>query len=84
MWKKASLTLMLLGGCVPMPNANPHSCPIAKFENLIGTPLEAGVFPLTLDHRIIAPNSMVTMDHVPDRLNIYVNEQQDITRLSCG
>jgi len=35
-------------------------------------------------HRIIAPNSAVTLDHRPDRLNVDLDEAGRITRFWCG
>jgi hypothetical protein len=39
---------------------------------------------LTRPYRIIPPGSAVTMDHIPDRVNIYVNSRGIITKVSCG
>lgn len=34
--------------------------------------------------RVIAPDSAVTMDHRPDRLNVHVDDDGVITKLTCG
>ena len=34
--------------------------------------------------RILHPDSMMTMDYRPDRVNIYVNEKNIITRITIG
>lgn len=34
--------------------------------------------------RVIAPGQMVTMDYIPVRVNIHVNERNAITRITCG
>ena len=36
------------------------------------------------DYRIIKPDSMVTMDYVPDRLNIHVDDDGTIIKQDCG
>ena len=41
-------------------------------------------FPSELDARIIGPDTAVTMDHRPDRLNIEVNGSGIIERVYCG
>lgn len=35
-------------------------------------------------HRIIKPDSMVTMDYIPDRLNINVTDKDIILTQECG
>ena len=84
MWKGVSLFAMLLAGCVPARETQPQSCPIAKYQNLIGLPFDQAVFPLTLDHRVIAHDAAITMDHVPDRLNVYLDEARTVADLRCG
>jgi len=61
------------------------SCGAAGYQSAVGTPHEAHDFtdpdrPV----RIIPPNSAVTMDHRPDRLNIDIDEDGVITRIWCG
>ena len=34
--------------------------------------------------RVIKPNSAVTLDHRPERLNVHVDEGGIITKLTCG
>jgi hypothetical protein len=36
------------------------------------------------EYRIIRPDSMVTMDFVPERLNIHVDENGTIIKQDCG
>ncbi|RFP86522.1 hypothetical protein DZK27_13980 [Rhodobacteraceae bacterium 63075] len=34
--------------------------------------------------RVIKPNSAVTLDHRPERLNVHVSDAGIITKLTCG
>ena len=34
--------------------------------------------------RVISPDTLVTMDHMPERLNVYINGSRQIDRVSCG
>ncbi len=36
------------------------------------------------DYRVIRPDSMVTMDYIPERLNIRLNEDGIISEQDCG
>ena len=53
-------------------------------SGLIGTNIAAVTLPAALDHRIVKPDSAVTLDHRPERLNIHVDEDGVIQRLDCG
>ncbi len=75
---------LALAACAPNAQNSAKTCPISEFTSLIGTPVEEAVFPLTLEHRIIAQGAAVTMDHVPDRLNVHLDKTGRIARLSCG
>ena len=84
---KYMLLFILAAACtaVVIPDgAEPDSCGKAGYANLIGKPLAATTFPDTLNARIIAPDSAVTTDFQTDRLNIFLDETGQITRLSCG
>ena len=35
-------------------------------------------------HRVVKPDSMVTMDYIPDRLNIHTTEDGIILQQDCG
>ncbi|SHJ46668.1 Peptidase inhibitor I78 family protein [Shimia gijangensis] len=83
-------TLILLAACIGedetetvMPGSK--TCDPAAFEFLIGQPKESlnGVLtPKTL--RVLGENAAMTMDHQPERLNVFHDESGKITKVSCG
>ena len=61
------------------------TCGAAALSARIGTPVQDHSFDdATRPYRIIPPNSAVTMDHRPDRLNVDVDDKGVITRIWCG
>ncbi|MEB8387177.1 I78 family peptidase inhibitor [Rhodobacteraceae bacterium KMM 6894] len=81
--------LLTLAACQPedatMKQPDTDSCGAATLSARIGTPAKDYDFAnANRPHRIIPPNSAVTMDHRPDRLNVDLDEQGVITRLWCG
>lgn len=81
-------TVMLLTGCYlpvtdPMPDES--ACGASDLQSLVGqsaSVLETMRFGVVT--RIIRPGDAVTMDYVPDRLNIAIDSQEIISRVSCG
>ncbi|KAF2735486.1 hypothetical protein EJ04DRAFT_511738 [Polyplosphaeria fusca] len=39
---------------------------------------------LPKEHRVLKPDSMSTMDHKPERLNVHVDEQGTVTNVRYG
>jgi len=82
----------VLAGCTLNPGkavelATPpdEGCGAEHYSDLIGEPVANHSFDTQNGNvRIIPPNSAVTMDHRPDRLNVDVNVNGDIARLWCG
>lgn len=87
--------VLLISACSPTPSeptAKPvenevvvQECDIARFENLIGQPMEifaSGDYPQNT--RIIEPGTMVTRDYRADRMNIDIDEAGIITKIWCG
>jgi hypothetical protein len=71
-------------GDAPMAPA-PADCEAARYAPLLGQPRSAlDSLALPERTRVIAPNSAVTMDYSPQRLNIDLNTQGRITRIHCG
>ncbi|MDE2912867.1 MAG: I78 family peptidase inhibitor [Paracoccaceae bacterium] len=61
------------------------NCGLEAYQDLVG--LQKGMldyFSFPERHRIIEPDSAVTMDFVPERLNVVVSEAGVVTDLSCG
>ena len=67
-----------------LPPAADDTCGANDYASLIGTPLAAVTLPADLNDRVIEPDSAVTMDFVPERLNIYLDDAGIITQLTCG
>jgi len=59
------------------------TCGAAGYRGMIGTPLAAATFPATPNIRVIQPDSAVTEDFRPDRLNVIVDANGVITALEC-
>jgi|APIni6443716594_1056825.scaffolds.fasta_scaffold1394746_1 Peptidase inhibitor I78 family len=67
-----------------IPAGDKDTCGAARYANLIGKPvIDPAVPAASRDIRHIRPNSVVTMDFSPQRLNIDVNDQGVITGLRC-
>ncbi len=73
------------GGMVePMPEPIENACGAAELQYLVGqraSVLETMRF--GNETRFIRPNTAVTMDFRPDRLNIDINGSERITRVYC-
>jgi len=59
------------------------TCGAAQYRAMIGTSIAATTFPATPDIRVIMPDSVVTEDFRPDRLNVIVDASGNITALEC-
>lgn len=80
--------LLGLAACTPLPDDRPYrpgECQAASYQHLVGGPVAAfnAQRPTGLV-RVLAPNSVMTMDHHPSRLNVYHNRAGTITRIACG
>ncbi len=69
-------------------NGGEDPCHAADFEHLIGQPVPDAETLAALEGparvRVIAPGDMVTMDHLPQRLNIETDGGGIVLRLRCG
>ena len=63
-------------------------CKAGTVEHLIGAPLPSEAELAQIEGpkriRVIRPGDAVTMDHMPVRLNIEVDEDDIVRRLRCG
>lgn len=80
---------MVLTACnpetVPSPKDDLSSCGASNLQSLVGANVASYDFDtLDQDVRILPPGSVMTMDHRPDRLNVDLDETDQITRLWCG
>lgn len=68
-----------------MPPAAEDTCGAAGFADLIGQPRSAAeTAALPVDARIVGPDDAVTMDFNPERLNVLLNDNNLVDRLTCG
>lgn len=59
------------------------TCGAAQYSALVGAPLAAASFPADSGIRIIQPDSAVTQDFRPDRINVIVDASGTITSIEC-
>lgn len=89
----AAATMTLLGACATPPAPLPatpdeataqDACGASRFRGLIGRPAsEIDRAALPPGARVILPDMMVTMDFVPQRLNIIVGTDGRVGSLRC-
>ena len=90
----ALLSTLLLSACMTAPPGSmsppPGLCHAEGARWAIGQPPDQDVVDRVLrdtgsrDARVLMPNSPMTMDHRPDRVNIEVNDRGAITGIRCG
>ena len=59
------------------------TCNAARYSDLVGSNISDVTIDESPDTRIVAPDSMVTQDFRPERLNILVDADGQITSLEC-
>ncbi|UWQ21966.1 I78 family peptidase inhibitor [Jannaschia sp. W003] len=77
------LALAACAGAPPEPTAA-DPCGATGYAGLVGRNIAAVTLPADLNARIIRPDTAVTMDFRPDRLNVDVQSDGTITGLRCG
>lgn len=80
------LRIAILGSAIILASclADPDTCNSVDYFSLVDANIAAVTLPSNIDSRIINEGDLVTMDFVPERLNIEVDAQGTIQRLSCG
>jgi hypothetical protein len=58
------------------------TCRAADYSGFVGTPLVASTFPAGV--RVIWPDTVITYDFLPARLNVLVDAAGNISGLRCG
>jgi hypothetical protein len=83
----AIASLLALSACVaaPPPPDPENACGAAGFQGLVGQSGQIARL-LVLDQpvRVIPPNSAVTMDYRPERINFDLDAADRITAVRCG
>ncbi len=82
--------LLVLAACEPIPPGPPSlpppdACGASALQGLLGQPasvLQAMRFAGPV--RVIRPGMAVTMDYSPERLNIEIDAEEIIARVTCG
>lgn len=84
-----AMILLGLAACraqeTPAGPEDGDACGADALQQLVGGPVAAlDTDALDQPVRLIPPDTMVTMDHRPDRLNVDLDAQDRITRIWCG
>ncbi|MEM8978396.1 MAG: I78 family peptidase inhibitor [Pseudomonadota bacterium] len=86
--RKRFIFLALLTACAPLKAPEqtlPDTCNRASLTTYLDQPVTSLETVLLLQPvRVIRPNQAVTKDYREDRLNIHLNADDVIVRLSCG
>ncbi len=59
-------------------------CPARFYEEFVGQNLAEVAFPEGQNRRVIRPGQMVTMDYIGSRMNIYLDDDEKVERITCG
>ena len=70
------------GSCEDL--ASDDLCGAQSLQGVIGDPVSTLDEGVVADARVIRPGDAVTMDYRPDRLNIYLDLQDVVERVTCG
>lgn len=81
--------ILVNGGRDPMPGNDPATddpCGAGELAALIGAPVPDALedLPVPGPVRVIRPGQRITMDHIPQRLNIELDADGIVTGLRCG
>jgi hypothetical protein len=70
---------------VPPPSRAVFTDAACDFEDMVGKPVdEAALKKIGRPYRILKPDSMMTMDHSPERINVVHDKDMKVTRVWCG
>lgn len=76
---------LVLGACVAAETPVENACGAAGLQDLLGKDRSVlAAMTLPMGTRIITPGMAVTEDYSPTRLNIWLDRQGRIERISCG
>lgn len=85
---------LLLSACLAEPPAGPFppvddgtadACGASQMQDLVGQPFSVlAAMTFATPMRLIRPDSAVTMDYSPERLNIIMDESDRIASVTCG
>jgi Peptidase inhibitor I78 family len=87
MWKMLMVILFGAFGAPVLAAGDDNgltACGADQVQDLIGQPVDESRDRLAPEARIIPPNSPITQDYRPDRLNVDLDKDGIITRIWCG
>lgn len=68
-----------------LPSTQDDTCQAHKYSGVIGQDITALERVLILGMvRLIRPDTMVTMDMRPERINFHINADEKIVSITCG
>ena len=80
--------LLMLAACqtpTPGQTQNEDACGANRHQSLIGTAEpDLNKSALGRNTRILHPDSVVTMDYSAERLNVYLDKDGKVSRVTCG
>ncbi|EPX79642.1 I78 family peptidase inhibitor [Salipiger mucosus] len=90
-------TVLLLAACQPVESGETRSkdtdmkkdpaqtaCQPERFEQYIGQPADTIEVPEGTPYRVTAPGTVITMEHLPQRVNFQTDEDGIVLRITCG
>lgn len=80
----AAVLPVMLAACQTTASAPAARCVQDQQQALVGRNIGAVTLPAGLQQRVISPGEVVTQDHNPNRLNIFVDPKGWIARVTCG
>ncbi|MCA0872629.1 hypothetical protein LCL97_17480 [Seohaeicola saemankumensis] len=81
--KAASLAALIVAAATGAW-ASDDTCGAQALEPFVGQPLQAASGVVPDDARILPPNSVMTQDHRPERVNVDLDDKDVILRVWCG
>lgn len=80
--------LLMLAACHSVPIADPQTedeCRASQYQGLVRSEAQS-IDPSSLPAgtRMIYPSTAVTRDYRKDRMNVYINDAGEVSRVDCG
>lgn len=82
-----ALALVLLtSACATAMSPGPKTpCGLETLDHVIGQPWSEDLLPPRDGRvRVLRPGDMMTMDHLPERLNVHLDDKDRVSELRCG
>ncbi|WP_026352155.1 I78 family peptidase inhibitor [Yoonia vestfoldensis] len=84
------IPLVVLAACATVDDTTsapslPDTCGAGAYTYLVGQPATALERVLIMDVvRLVRPDTIVTMDYRPERINFMISDQEIIADITCG